>query len=167
MLQKYSDDGGKILWISSAKATFLGDFSYKLNLHRIAADFQDDILRGSQVLFAPLLRIKGESSDNGTLKAFTNLPINDSWLQTASSLTISNSDKMIIPLISTKLNSSELTLAAYYARSEHQKDKARHVAISSAVLFPFMFSEKISSINKPELDPAAANILINSLNLLK
>jgi len=165
VLQKYTEKGGRVMWIASEKATFLGDFSYKLKMHRAKDDFSEDNLSESPVSFNKLLKVKGEKGAEGTELLFVNLPTSYAWFNNISYLTVKESDD-VIPLASIILNTTKLSLGAYFARGE-DKTKAQHACISSAVLFPYTFSNKQLPVATPELDSVSEAILLNTLSLLK
>ena len=167
ILEDYSDTGGKILWISSQKATFLGELSYKINIHHEKQDFEKTEMMSNSLFFPSVLKmIHGTEDDEGRMHVnLLEMPFDDWPLQNKSQLQVSPQQDVIGEIISSQRQSGKIILGAYLKRSNGKK--ARHVCLSSAVMFPYMFSSELLDFEQPRLDKITAEILLKSLILLK
>lgn len=171
-LQKYTQGGGKVLWIASDRATFLGEMSFNLKNVRNSSTYSDEeLMKEGFVHFSAKLSEKGEDDEIKGIKT-KKFPVKHiptasfEWADIKSVLEVSDSDKLENVLFFKDDNDSIKTLGAFLKR-EDSPEKAQHLAMSSLFFFPNLYSPSVKSINTPQLDDIAAGILINSINLLK
>ena len=171
-LQKYTSEGGRVLWIASDRATFLGELSFNLKSAINSSIYTDEeLMKEGFVHYSSKLTDKGEDDEIKGIKTkkfpVMHLPRDTfKWTELKNVLEVKDNDKLENLLFFKDTNDSIKTLGAYLKR-EGAPDKAEHVALSSLFLFPNLHSPIVKSLNKPQLDEVSASILLNAINLLK
>ena len=170
-LQKYTSEGGRVIWIGSDRATFLGDMSFNLKNIRNSSTYTEDVMVEGFVHYSAKLTDKGEDDEVKDIKT-KKFPIkyvpnaSFEWSDLKSVLEITESEKLENLIFFKDDNDSVKTVGAFLKR-EGDPEKAEHIAISSLFFFPNQFSPTVKSINTPQLDEVLESILLNAVNLLK
>ena len=171
-LQKYTADGGRVLWIASDRATFLGELSFNLKSARNSSIYTDEeLMKEGFVHYNNKLTDKGEDGkiNDVVTKKFPvkHIPRDVfKWTELKTVLEVSDNEKMENLVFFKDVNDSIKTLGAMLVR-EGDKEKAQHIAMSSLFFFPNLHSPIVKSLNTPQLDEVSESILLNAVNLLK
>ena len=171
-LKKYSADGGRIIWIASDRAPFLGELSFNLKNSRNSAIYTDEeTMKEGFIHYNAKLTDKGEDDEIKGIKTkkfpVKHLPKQSfSWSDLKNVLEVMESDKQENLVFFKDDNDSIKTVGALLKR-EDNPDKAQHIAISSLFFFTNLHSPVVKSLNTPQLDDVSESILLNSINLLK
>jgi hypothetical protein len=169
MLNDYTAAGGRILLISSARASFMGDLSFHLTTLRDETIFEGEIMEEALVQFNSVLKTEGNDSETNDIKVksslYKTIPSNFSWMKIRSQLTV-NDNKDIVPLAFCNIDEQPYTLGAYLKRKDNDK-KAQFIAYSNMVFYPYLLSDKFLGVTTPQLDTITTQVFLNSLELLK
>ena len=171
-LQKYTGSGGRVLWIASDRATFLGELSFNLKSARNSGVYTDEeLMKEGYVHYNSKLTDKGEDGEIKGIKTkkfpVKHLPRDSfKWTELKTVLEVADNEKMENLVFFKDDNDSIKTLGTYLKR-EGDPEKAEHIAISSLFFFPNLHSPIVKSLNAPQLDDISASILLNAINLLK
>ncbi|MCM8527991.1 MAG: hypothetical protein NE327_15825, partial [Lentisphaeraceae bacterium] len=98
-LQKYTAEGGRVIWIGSDRATFLGDMSFNLKNIRNSSTYTEEVLKEGYVHFSASLSSKGEDDEIKGIKT-KKFPIKHvpkagfEWSDLKSVLEITDSEKL-------------------------------------------------------------------------
>ena len=171
MLQKYSNAGGRILWIASDRATFLGELSFSLKTARNSSSYSAEVLKEGFTHYNAILTDKGEDGEiKGTkTKKFPIKHVPDpafEWSDLKNVLEISSAEQVVNLVFFKDDNETIKTVGAYLKRTD-APDKAQHIAVSSLFFFQNQNSPTVKSFSTPQLDEVSESILINMINLLK
>lgn len=171
MLQKYSNDGGRILWIASDRATFLGELSFSLKTARNSTTYTAEILKEGFTHYNAILTDKGEDGEiKGTkTKKFPVKYVPDAafdWSDLKNVLEVSTGEQVVNLVFFKDDNDTVKTVGAYLKRAD-APEKAQHIAVSSLFFFQNQNSPTVKSFSSPQLDEVSESILINMINLLK
>ena len=168
-LNEYADAGGRILLISSLRATFMGELSFSLQTLKDDTIFQGQIMQDVQVHYNSILGVDGLENTVNELAVksmpYKTIPGKFGWMNTTSLLTVDSADE-VVPLSFVQLEDEIYTVAGYLKRKDNPK-KADFIAFSNMVFYPYLMSKTFLGITKPELDPIPAKLLLNSIELLK
>lgn len=172
IFQNYTADGGRVLWIASDRATFLGDLSFNLKTERNSSIYTDkELMEEGFVHYNSKLTDKGTDSKIKDIKT-KKFPVKHipgdgfKWTELKTVLEAVDNEKLESLVFFKDTNDSIKTLGALLKR-EGDAEKAEHIAISSLFFFPNLHSPIVKSLNKPQLDEVSESILINAINLLK
>lgn len=168
-LNDYASAGGKILLITSIRASFMGDLSFDLKTLKDETIFEGEIMEEAKVHYNDMLGIDGSENlvNEVACKSmpFKTIPTNFGWMNIKSQLTVESSDN-VIPLAFVQLEEDIYPVAGYLKRKDNPK-KADFIAFSNLVFYPYLMSKTFLGITEPSLDPVPEKLLLKSLEMLK
>ena len=168
-LNDYASAGGRILLITSIRASFMGDLSFNLKTLKDDTIFEGEIMEEAKVHYNDLLGIDGsENLVNEVVcktMSFKTIPTKFGWINVKSQLTIDSSDE-VVPLAFVQLEEEIYPVAGYLKRKDNPK-KADFIAFSNMVFYPYLMSKILLGITEPSLDPVPEKLLLRSIEMLK
>jgi hypothetical protein len=170
-IAKYTSKGGKILLIASHEVPQLGELSFNMSTTEESTTFSEESLTEGSLYAHSSFGLKGKTTEieknKYNLLSFKTIPSDKfRWLNINSKLTFVV-DEIVKPLLIFKDQNQAKYVVAAYEQEKDKPGKAKFVGISSLFFFPNLYSSKISSLTKTQLDEVPETILNVAIKLLE
>ncbi|MCF6284760.1 MAG: hypothetical protein L3K26_06190, partial [Candidatus Hydrogenedentes bacterium] len=172
-LQRYADEGGRILWIGGTSSPILGHLAKQLRLGRstymppvseVYGTTHEDVYENVSFVFQNSL---GNVLGSRPCK-FVNPPHTEAgWQRPRSNYYVDTTDERIVPLATAYMDDEAVMCVAAYAVDND--GQPTHCFLPEYLVAPYVLSKEgpMTTPAQPRLDDVSRQIFMGALNVLR